>query len=102
MCLTLCRANKTWPCLLGAYLVVENINIVSIIVIIPIQEEQRMLRSRDSRILGYRGGVRLPTLERTRDGVNANRFETETIGIGDEISQIYDGSVHLPVWEYME
>ena len=60
MCLTLCRANKTWPCLLEAYLVVENINIVSIIVIIPIQEEQRMLRSKDSRILGYKGGVRLP------------------------------------------
>ena len=84
-----------------SFLVVENVNIVSIIVIIPIQEEQRMIRSRDSRTLGYKGGVRLPVAPLYKEQIS-NRFETKTIEIGDEISQIYDGSLCLPVWEYME
>lgn len=54
-----------------------------------------MLRSRHSRTLGYKGGVRLPISplqkeqgmgEMPMSQINA-RFETKTIEKGDEISQ---------------
>lgn len=51
MCQMLCWTNQTWPCILEAYSIVENVNIIYLIitVIIAIQEKLRTPRSGASR-----------------------------------------------------
>lgn len=106
MCQMLCWTNQTWPCILEAYSIVENVNIIYLIitVIIAIQEKLRTPRSGASRNPDLSrwllGSLSLHFWNGQRRGGHVADDWAKNWKWGDSW-QTY-GGVYLTVWTYME